>query len=253
MYLTTIVRFLAIVIVSAACLRDSGQTPEHSPVVQLAASDSTPALQQDTYTTAPACIGDTLAAFDYAGDSVYIAERERYSRSASVERDAGELRITLRNGVILRLPDCRVDNGDRYISFRYLGTGPGGRGFLVEEGYYESSVIAWINDSTGNRTSLAAPPAYSRDSAYFAIANADLEAQYTPNLFEIWAVRGSDIVRVLNLPLGDHYGAEDPRWTEPRTVIVDRVELDSTWRLAVNARLRAVEGLGQWQVDTLPP
>ena len=170
-----------------------------------------------------------------------------------VARNAETLRIRTRAGLDLSFRDCRADSGEMNVRYVYHGRGPGARGHLIERGFYEGGDWLWVDDSTGVAESLTRAPTFAPDSAHFAVANVDLDAGYSPNVFEVWEVRGSSIVRVLDVALGERSGASDPIWISAREVRAQRVELDANSDEAVRGTLRASHSRGRWVVDSVPP
>lgn len=168
-----------------------------------------------------------LEAIPYTTSADYADERLLIAASGGrVRRDSLSLKLSLRDSRVLEFRDC-LKEGDATRNYEFAGVGPLGRGYLLRATYYESYGFVWANDSTGETTFLASEPVFSPDSQHFAIANADLEARYTENLFAIWRVEGPAIREVLSVAPGVAWGAEHPAWDGPSVVRFGRRAMGS--------------------------
>lgn len=246
-----------------ACAAPPDSAGESTASTVPIATADTPAASAPlpTYAHPPAaCTGVMFPPFDYRGDSLFVAERAVMSAAGAVTREGPELRIVPggpggRNLPALRFRDCRADDGEMNVRFVYQGTGPAGRGHLLLRGHYEGADVLWVSDSTGVETVLPVLPVLAPDGAHFVIANADLESGYTPNTFELWAVRGSDITRVVAVPMPATAGAAAPVWEDAGAVRADLVEAGGTPAGSTASRraLRLRRRGERWVLDTIPP
>jgi hypothetical protein len=190
----------------------------------------------------------------YGTDPDHRAERASIQANAShVRRDSLSLLLRLHGGRVLELRDC-LAAGDDTRTLTFIGRGPRDRGYVVRAIYYEASGVLWVNDSTGEKTFLVGEPTYAPDSQHFAVANADLEAGYTENLFAIWRVQGTAIEEVLRAPGGSAWGAAKPTWKETTEVHFERLVLDANARPTPIAPGIARRIDGQWAVtNPMPP
>ena len=246
-----------------ACAAPPDSAGESTASTVPIATADTPAASAPlpTYAHPPAaCTGVMFPPFDYRGDSLFVAERVAMAAAGAVTREGPELRIVPgalggRNLPALRFRDCRADDGEMNVRFVYQGTGPAGRGHLLLRGHYEGADVLWVSDRTGVETVLPVLPVFAPDGAHFVIANADLEAGYTPNVFELWAVRGSDITRVVAVPMPATAGAAAPVWEDAGAVRADLVEAGGTPAGSTASRraLRLRRRGERWVLDTIPP
>lgn len=255
-------RLLALVTLSAlACGRESAQpidappksAEQRTPPVPLVVADAPQGLPPHFARDPGPCVGEMHEPFDYAGESRFVVERSRFAGDSTVARASETLRIQVRAGLTLIFRDCRADDGAMNVRYVYRGRGPNARGHLIERGFYEGGGWLWVSDSTGQETSFAAEPLFSQDSAHFAVANVDLEAGYTANVFEVWSVRGSEVSRVATVPLAENTGARNATWRDAANLRAERVELDGGGNEVVRMVLLARNRNGRWTVDSAPP
>lgn len=240
-------------VVGVASPQSDADTGRREPLHTISVADAPPGLPPRFSRPPGACTGEMHTSFDYVREPRFLDERERFRADSLVTRRSETLRIRTNQGLDLIFRDCRADSGDMYVQYVYYGRGPGARGHVLERRFYEGGDWLWIDDSTGVEESLASAPHFAPDSAHFAVANVDLHGSYTPNVFEVWEVRGSRIVRVVDVALGEQSGARDPVWISSREVRASRVELDSNSDEAVRGTLRASHTRGRWVVDDVRP
>jgi hypothetical protein len=124
-------------------------------------------------------------------------------------------------GVATFVDDDRpASNQANYHTYRtyYAGIGY----YLVAHYMYEGGQYVLMNRRTGRRQAVFGVPVPSPDSQRLAVANADLQAQYTPNVLQIWRVE-PDRLHLEWQVQPDDWGAEDPRWITPDTLAFTRV------------------------------
>lgn len=119
--------------------------------------------------------------------------------------------------------------------------------YLVAHYMYEGSQYVLVSRHTGRRQPVFGIPVLSPDSQRLAVANADLVAEYTPNVLQVWHV-GPDGLRLEWQVRPDNWGAEDPHWLAPDTLAFKRVRLCDGAPCDEPARL--VRMPGGWRVET---
>lgn len=138
-------------------------------------------------------------------------DREREARA--IARAGARVR---RAGDTLFLPSARngrdayVDctrSWDRYVRYVFESTGPRAQGFLTFVSMGESWNYFWLDDQRDTVHILHSRPDFSPDSSTFIVANSDLDAEYTPNVLEVWRVSGSSLQQEFRL-FGGRYGFE---------------------------------------------
>ncbi|HKJ92033.1 MAG TPA: hypothetical protein VJ957_02640, partial [Longimicrobiales bacterium] len=101
---------------------------------------------------------------------------------------------------------------------------PGIGYYVVAHYMYEGSQYVLVSRRTGHRQAVFGIPVPSPDSQRLAVANADLVAEYTPNVLQVWRVGAQGLTREYEVQPED-WGAEDPRWLSPDTIAFTRVSL----------------------------
>lgn len=136
--------------------------------------------------------------------------------------------------------------GDHTVNYTYLGSV--GAGFdLVRIGYYEGGTYMLVG-ATGDLTYVAGPPTFSPDSTRFASLSIDLEAEYEPNVLEIWRLEGHH-PRLEIAIKSEEWGPSDPRWfSASRLTFIQNFPTDSlnTYR-KLHAQL--VRGASGWALS----
>ena len=189
-------------------------------------------------------------------------DRAAENRSAEVPRLASTAGRIVRHGDTLmerlagsreeRLIDC-LFSADRFARYSYLSEGPKGLGLLFEIGQYESNNPFWMDDSSGVTTPLASLPVYSPDSAYFAVANEDLMAGYTANVFEVWRVGGRALERVFRAEGKDDWGASGVVWRTRGVVQFTRSRLVGDEIVPDSEPVLVELREGRWQYNIRSP
>lgn len=131
-----------------------------------------------------------------------------------------------------------------YYTYRAYYSGIGY--YLVAHYMYEGSQYVLVSRRTGRRQPVFGIPVLSPDSQRLAVANADLVAEYTPNVLQVWRV-GPDGLGLEWQVRPDDWGAEDPHWLAPDTLAFKRVRLCDGAPCDEPARL--VHAAGAWRVQ----
>jgi len=151
--------------------------------------------------------------------------RSEQTWETSEEKCLSELKdVASRSGQTLRL---RLENGntntfqnkpcDRYspstcTEYTLIGYHPAQRAFIIEQGFYEDSLVLLVSDRTGNVTTLSTEPKFSPSGRWFVSVDADemngtdyyvtvwstapnkpkLELRYHTEKYEYWEFAGWD-------------------------------------------------------------
>lgn len=245
------------------------------PAADTNASDSVPVLAGEPG-TGPAAVGDAGAAsVDRAPDGDTISgavcddrsnaldpERERLRAAAEAaplrasagraERFGVTLQLRLADGRRVRFVDC-PDASESWRHHEYAGLDAAGRGHLVQVSYYEGGETWWVPLAGGPSLPLAALPVFAPDGRHFAVANADLEAGYTDNVFVIYRVTATGAEEVHREAGGEEFGATAPAWRDAATVTFTRVHRASTPGQVLHLAVTATKTGDGWRVDPEPP
>lgn len=90
--------------------------------------------------------------------------------------------------------------------------------FHVKATLYEGIANLLVNDKTGKKTWLKAPPVVSPDKKRFVTMSMDLEAGYSPNEINIWRLEESGPELEYSENLGEEWGPSDPVWKDKETI-----------------------------------
>ena len=194
------------------------------------------------------CQADSLLAFLPVDQASITSEREAIdSARQPIRRNGDTLRIPLRNGTDALLRDCRRE-GDDFVKFRYLGYVQRLRSHLVDVSYYEGGGYVLMADSIGRHIWLPSPPTFAPDSARFLVSSIDLEANYDPNVLEIWLL-GNDSVSLEFKVDGDRkWGPAEPHWTSPTVIQFWKTTINGT-DLSRDSTLATIQWRdGSWRV-----
>jgi hypothetical protein len=152
----------------------------------------------------------------------------------------------LDGGVATFVDDARPSSGEaNYHTYRtyYAAIGY----YLLAHYMYEGGQYVLVNRRNGQRQAVFGVPVLSPDNQRLAVANADLDAQYTPNVLQVWRVE-PDGLRLEWQVRPDDWGAENAYWLGPDTVAFTRVRRCDGVPCEEPARLvHATEG---WRVQT---
>ena len=155
-------------------------------------------------------------------------------------------------GALRAVPDGSVRRAllHRFPYLSLYGILPSGLD-LVEIGYYEGGGFLAI-DQHGGSTLIAGEPLVSPDSQRFATLSLDLEAEYQPNVNEIWRLRAGTL-RLELAVRSDEWGPSEARWRDSATVefLQNFPTADvGTYR---QQRARLVLDHDGWSLQHIPP
>jgi len=90
--------------------------------------------------------------------------------------------------------------------------------FLVKADLYEGRAFLLVDDKTGEKTWLNAPPVISPDKRRFVTTSMDLEAGYNPNEIQVWRLEPSGPKVEYSANFGEQWGPSDPFWKDSDTI-----------------------------------
>jgi hypothetical protein len=177
----------------------------HKPARLVAATIST---SDPATVPAPICT-DSMAPLRDRTEAGMLA------RSAGrVRRDHCRLIFRTVGGDTAVFANDQSDN-DRAISYTYLGPA-GDQLDLVRVGYYEGGSYMLV-ERDGVHVAVAGPPTFSPDGSRFASLSMDLEAEYDPNVVQVWRLnRGHPRLEIAIT--SDEWGPSDALWVGADTL-----------------------------------
>jgi hypothetical protein len=88
---------------------------------------------------------------------------------------------------------------------------------LLETTYYEGGTYDLVDMKTGKLTNIGGDALLSPDQQRIAVAHADIEAGYAPNVLSVYLITPTGLIKELDIrPSG--WGAEDLKWESNSTV-----------------------------------
>lgn len=177
-------------------------------------------------------------------------DAERVARSDPLrppQRDGGTLVLTLENDHRLVFIDCASDD-ESARQYWYEGLDQTGQGHVVRVYYYEASEVLWVHAASGHVESLASVPVFAPDGLHFAIANADLEAGYTDNVFAIYRVTAQGAEQVFRDASDGEWGASSPVWHSAASVSYTRLDRTEVPGETPSRDVRVTNEAGRWRV-----
>jgi hypothetical protein len=177
-------------------------------------------------------------------DCAYRAETPALARvEGRAWRSGDTLRFATDHvGVTSLISD--VEEGDRYIVYRYVERLDRERLHLVAYHLYEGGGYVLVDERSGRQVTLGAPPVVSPGRTRFAVASVDLTAFYQPNVVQVWRFADGPPVMEWGLEGGERWGAESPVWRSETVLDFVRVERDDDGasERRIPMRLRMVGG-----------
>lgn len=135
----------------------------------------------------------------------------------------------VRTGRALRLrptaaPEVRLVNNpvedERNVSYEYLATLPEIKQWLISVHLYEGGYYMLVDQRTGHRTQLMAPPVISPDGQHFVCGNSDVLARFEPSGLQLWTIDGGR-PRLL-WERQTEWGCTQPRWLDNKTILFEQ-------------------------------
>ncbi|MFC0349150.1 hypothetical protein [Undibacterium danionis] len=92
---------------------------------------------------------------------------------------------------------------------------------LLVTTYYEGGTYELIDMKTGKLTNVGGDAVLSPDQQRIAVAHADIEAGYAPNVLSVYLITPSGLIKELDLRPND-WGAEDLNWESNSSISFNR-------------------------------
>jgi hypothetical protein len=88
---------------------------------------------------------------------------------------------------------------------------------LLETTYYEGGTYDLINMKTGKLTNIGGDVLVSPDQQRIAVAHADIEAGYAPNVLSVYLITPTGLIKELDMRPAE-WGAEDLKWDSSTSI-----------------------------------
>lgn len=161
----------------------------------------------------------TKAEFDKLDSIVFDTSEVQnlLADSSSVKRKGDTLFFSISNNRKVTLVNNYADDDDTYVSYSYLGFMKDIDQFLVFGVYYEWYNYLLIDKQTGDTTITCGDPVVSPNKKYFICGNADLEARFTFNGFELY--ENTHKPKLVNSRELGKWGPEMIKWLDNETML----------------------------------
>lgn len=166
-------------------------------------------------TSKPASAAEEESFLDFAAQ-----ERRRLTQSGP---------RVLRTGRALRLrptgaPEVRLLNNpaedERNVTYEYLAVLPNIHQWLISVHLYEGGYYMLIDQRSGRRTQLMAPPVVAPDGRHFVCGNSDVLARFEPSGLQLWSL--DDQAPQLLWERRTEWGCTQPRWLDNKTILFEQ-------------------------------
>jgi len=117
-------------------------------------------------------------------------------------------------GGVQSFVDDTSDSAD-HVEHHYAGFNNQIGLHIIRVDYYEGGAWLAVTATASASFTLFGPPVVAPGGHRFATANAELEANYSPNGIEVWSANGGTYDREVALSGGERWGAENLRWLSP--------------------------------------
>jgi hypothetical protein len=130
-------------------------------------------------------------------------------------RQDGTLKLHLADGQVRAFVDVPAnemeDNSEQQVSYALLQFFPEIGYALIDATYWEGGTYFLVDIKTGATTDVGGEVALSPDGRRFAVANVDIEAEFTDNMLAVYRVTGDGLVSEF-LESPEKWGASDVLW-----------------------------------------
>jgi hypothetical protein len=126
---------------------------------------------------------------------------------------------------------------------------------LLETTYYEGGTYDLINMKTGKLTNIGGDALLSPDQQRVAVAHADIEAGYAPNVLSVYLITPTGLTKELDLRPAE-WGAEDLKWESNSTISFNRRywKKDEIAKAKHSLQFQGIDikKQGKWKTDVKP-
>ncbi|WP_236705089.1 hypothetical protein [Hymenobacter sp. AT01-02] len=149
-----------------------------------------------------------------------VEEKRRLAQAGPrVQRTGRLLRLRPTAGREIRLVNIPAED-ERNVSYEYLASLPHIRQWLLSVHLYEGGYYMLVDQRTGHRTQLLAPPVISPDGRHFVCGNSDVLARFEPSGLQLWSAEGSK--PELLWERQTDWGCTNPRWLDNKTILFEQ-------------------------------
>ena len=106
------------------------------------------------------------------------------------------------------------------IAYEYVATLPKIRQWLLAVHLYEGGYYVLVDQRTGHRTQLMAPPVIAPDGRHFVCGNSDVLARFEPSGLQLWSA--DDATPRLLWERQTEWGCTQPRWLDNKTILFEQ-------------------------------
>ncbi len=123
-----------------------------------------------------------------------------------------QLQIKFKNGKELTLLDSwGSEFYDENASFTAIEVLKNNKFLLIHKQYWEGNSYIAMSLLNGIKIPLEGYPAMSPNNKLMIVAELDLEAEYNPNIFQLYRVKGNEIVKLFDAK-PEHWGPDKVEW-----------------------------------------
>lgn len=163
----------------------------------------------------PASAAEEDSFLDFAAE-----ERNRLTKAgARVQRTGRALRLRPTAAPEVRLVNNPAED-ERNVAYEYLATLPTIHQWLVSVHLYEGGYYMLVDQRSGRRTQLMAPPVIAPDGRHFVCGNSDVLARFEPSGLQLWSL--DDKAPRLLWERQTEWGCTQPRWLDNKTILFEQ-------------------------------
>ncbi|TGD76924.1 hypothetical protein [Hymenobacter wooponensis] len=149
-----------------------------------------------------------------------VEEKRRITQAgARVQRTGRALRLRPATGTEVKLINNPVEN-EHNVAYEFVASLPEIKQWLVSAHLYEGGYYMLVDQRTGRKTQLMAPPVISPDGRHFVCGNSDVLARFEPSGLQLWSAEGSSL-RLL-WERQTEWGCTNPRWLDNKTILFEQ-------------------------------
>jgi hypothetical protein len=180
-------------------------------VLLIAASLTSPVFAQTN------CPVKVSSAFDCAK---YLEQELRKKYPTRIRRIGSTLEIKPSAAPLKVFKNIDSDSDD-FRAYQFTKYFPEIDYGLLETTYYEGGTYDLVDMKTGKLTNIGGDPLLSPDQQRIAVAHADIEAGYAPNVLSVYLITPTGLIREFDIRPSE-WGAEDLKWESNSTISFNR-------------------------------
>lgn len=149
-----------------------------------------------------------------------VEEKRRLAKTGPrVQRTGRLLRLRPSASREVRLLNIPVED-ERNVAYEYLASLPEIQQWLLSVHLYEGGYYMLVDQRTGHRTQLMAPPVIAPDGRHFVCGNSDVLARFEPSGLQLWSAEGSKLELLWERQTD--WGCTSPRWLDNKTILFEQ-------------------------------